>query len=47
MAAITMQANHSAKQDVIRQELMSGRKEENTKKQTQKRLIISVATHCE
>jgi hypothetical protein len=26
MAAITMQANHSAKQDVIRKELMSGRK---------------------
>jgi hypothetical protein len=31
MAAITMQANHSAKQDVIRHELMSGRKEETEK----------------
>jgi hypothetical protein len=36
MAAITMQANHSAKQDVIRHELMSRRKEENTKNQTQR-----------
>jgi hypothetical protein len=36
MAAITMHAYHSAKQDVIRHELMSGSKEENTKKQTQR-----------